>query len=128
MPLPAHPQGVPAAGAQKLVGYKGSTAPGSAPTCVPPCLCLLILPPLMLTHAPLCLHSRRDGKAGMVYRLSLKNNKANIDEYAPIYTPEVWKFDGDNYEPGLVGLAAWAATLGAILLGGAFAVYSTSAL
>jgi hypothetical protein len=28
-------QGTGAAGAQKLVGYKGSTLPGSAPTCVP---------------------------------------------------------------------------------------------
>lgn len=32
--------------------------------------------------------------------------------------------DGDKYEPGLVGLAAWAATLGAILLAGAFAIYT----
>jgi hypothetical protein len=33
--LPATSQGVSAAGAQKLVGYKGSTINGSAPTCVP---------------------------------------------------------------------------------------------
>jgi photosystem II protein len=74
------------------------------------------------------VRSTRAGKPGFVYKLGLKNGKANIDEYAPIYTPDQWKFDGDNYEPGLPGLAAWAATLGAILLGGAFAVYSTSAL
>ena len=70
----------------------------------------------------------RDGKAGLVYKLGMKNGKANIDEYAPIYNPAEWKSDGDNYEPGLPGLAAWAATLGAVLLGGAFAVYATSAL
>jgi len=66
----------------------------------------------------------RDGKAGFVYKLGNKNGKANIDEYAPIYTPDAWKVDGDKYEPGLVGLAAWAATLGAILLAGAFAIYT----
>jgi len=71
---------------------------------------------------------RRDGKAGYVYKLGIKNGKANIDEYAPIYTPDAWKFDGDTYEQGFAGLAAWAATLGAILLGGAYAVYATSAL
>ena len=38
------------------------------------------------------------------------------------------KFDGDRYENGLPGLAAWAATLGAVLLGGAYAIYATSAL
>jgi photosystem II protein len=64
----------------------------------------------------------------MVYKLGMKNGKANIDEYAPIYTPDEWKVDGDKYEPGLPGLAAWVATLGAILLAGAFAIYSTSAL
>ena len=90
-------QGAPAAGAQKFVGYKGSTQPGSAPT-------------------------TRAGKPGLVYKLGMKNGKANIDEYAPIYTPNEWKFDGDKYEPGFAGLAAWAATLGAVLLGGAFAV------
>lgn len=70
----------------------------------------------------------RGGKAGYVYKLGLKNGKANVDEYSPIYNPDDWKFDGDVYENGLPGLAAWAATLGAILLGGAYAVYATSAL
>ena len=78
----------------------GSTVAGSAPT-------------------------TRSGKAGLVYKLGMKNGKGNIDEYAPIYTPEEWKVDGDNYEPGLPGLAAWAATLGAVLLAGAFAIYTT---
>ena len=64
----------------------------------------------------------------MVYKLGMKNGKGNVDEYSPIFTPEEWKFDGDKYEPGFAGLAAWAATLGAVLLGGAYAVYSTSAL
>ena len=74
------------------------------------------------------LHSTRTGKAGFVYKLGQKNGKANIDEYAPIFSPDEWKSDGDQYEPGLPGLAAWLVTLGAVLLGGAFAVYSTSAL
>ena len=78
-----------------------------------------------MIHSSQC---RRDGKKGFVYKLGLKNGKGNIDEYAPIYTPEEWKFDGDSYENGLVGLAAWAATLGAILLGGAYAIYATSSL
>lgn len=60
-----------------------------------------------------------------MYKLGMKNGKGNIDEYAPIYTPEEWKVDGDNYEPGLPGLAAWAATLGAVLLAGGFAIYTT---
>ena len=67
----------------------------------------------------------RSGKPGLVYKLGMKNGKGNIDEYAPIYTPEEWKVDGDQYEPGLPGLAAWAATLGAVLLAGAFAIYTT---
>jgi len=70
----------------------------------------------------------RDGKQGFVYKLGLKNGKANIDEYAPIISPNEWKVDGDLYEPGFTGLAAWLATLSAVLLGGAFAVYATSAL
>ena len=36
----------------------------------------------------------RSGKPGKVYKLGDKNGKANIDEYAPIYTPDQWKFDG----------------------------------
>ena len=67
----------------------------------------------------------RSGKPGLVYKLGMKNGKGNIDEYAPIYTPEEWKVDGDTYEPGIPGLAAWAATLGAVLLAGAFAIYTT---
>lgn len=80
---PPRPQGIASQGAQQFVGYKGSTVAGSAP-------------------------KTRDGKAGFVYKLGQKNGKGNIDEYAPIYTPDQWKFDGDKYEPGLPGLAAWA--------------------
>ena len=42
-----------------------------------------------------------------MYKLGLRNGKANVDEYSPIYTPEEFKTDGDKYE-GDLKLAALA--------------------
>merc|ERR1712100_400069 len=82
------------------VGYKGSTEAGSAP-------------------------KRRDGKSGYVYSLGLRNGKANVDEYSPIYSPDEFKSDGDKYEGNLL---YWAATLAGVIGSGALAIYLTSAL
>ena len=67
----------------------------------------------------------RTGKAGYVYKLGLRNGKANIDEYAPIYTPEEFKTDGDKYEGDLK--LAVVAILG-IIGSGALAILLTSSL
>lgn len=93
-------RGTKAKGGQAGVGYKGSTEAGSAP-------------------------KRRDGKAGYVYSLGLRNGKANVDEYSPIYSPEEFKSDGDKYEGNLL---YWAVTLAGIIGSGALAIYLTSAL
>lgn len=93
-------QGTKSKGGQAGVGYKGSTEAGSAP-------------------------KRRDGKAGYVYSLGVRNGKANVDEYSPIYLPEEFKTDGDKYEGNLL---YWAATLAGIIGSGALAIYLTSAL
>ena len=54
-------------------------------------------PPRLTSRPPPLSRSRsRNGKAGYVYKLGLRNGKANIDEYAPIYTPSEFKTDGDN--------------------------------
>ena len=82
---------------------------------------------LTLTYAPPLspvIHSR-SGKAGYVYKLGLRNGKANVDEYSPIYTPSEFKTDGDKYE-GDLKLAA-GAVLGVIGTG-ALAILATSAL
>ncbi|CCO15419.1 predicted protein [Bathycoccus prasinos] len=92
--------GTKSKGGQAGVGYKGSTEAGSAP-------------------------KRRDGKAGYVYSLGVRNGKANVDEYSPIYSPEEFKTDGDKYEGNLL---YWAATLAGIIGSGALAIYLTSAL
>ena len=68
---------------------------------------------------------RRSGKSGYVYKLGLRNGKANVDEYSPIYTPQEFKSDGDKYEGNLV---YWAATVAGIIGSGALAIYFTSAL
>eukprot|EP00250_Pteridium_aquilinum_P019825 c24589_g1_i8 orf=359-517(+) len=47
---------------------------------------------------------------------------------SPIYAPQEWSASGDTYAAGPSGLALWAVTLGAILLGGALLVYNTSVL
>jgi len=57
--------------------------------------------------------------------LGLRNGKANVDEYSPIYLPEEFKTDGDKYEGNLL---YWAATLAGIIGSGALAIYLTSAL
>merc|ERR1712216_605728 len=93
-------RGTKAKGGQAGVGYKGSTEAGSAP-------------------------KTRAGKAGYVYKLGLRNGKANIDEYAPIYTPEEFKTDGDKYE-GDLKLAALAIV--GVVGTGALAILLTSAL
>ena len=68
---------------------------------------------------------RRGGKAGYVYKLGLRNGKANVDEYSPIYTPQDFKSDGDKYEGNLL---YWAVTVAGIIGSGALAIYLTSAL
>lgn len=68
---------------------------------------------------------RRFGKAGYVYKLGLKNGKANVDEYSPIWTPQDFKSDGDKYEGNLL---YWAVTLAGILGTGVLAIVLTSAL
>jgi photosystem II protein len=72
-------------------------------------------------HAP----NSRSGKAGYVYKLGLRNGKANVDEYSPIYTPEEFKTDGDKYE-GDIKLAALAVV--GVVGTGALAILLTSAL
>jgi photosystem II protein len=79
-----------------------------------------------LPPTPIALSSHsRSGKAGYVYKLGLRNGKANVDEYSPIYTPEEFKTDGDKYE-GDLKLAA-AAVVGVVGTG-ALAILLTSAL
>ena len=69
----------------------------------------------------------RKAKGKGVYQFTKKYG-ANVDGYSPIYAPEEWSASGDTYAAGPSGLALWAVTLGAILLGGALLVYNTSAL
>ena len=60
-----------------------------------------------------------------MYSLGLRNGRANVDEYSPIYTPDEFKSDGDKYEGNLL---YWAATLAGVIGSGALAIYLTSAL
>ncbi len=55
----------------------------------------------------------------------MKNGKANVDEYSPIWTPQDFKSDGDKYEGNLL---YWAITLAGILGSGVLAIVLTSAL
>lgn len=71
--------------------------------------------------------SGRKPKGKGVYQFVDKYG-ANVDGYSPIYSPEEWSPSGDVYVGGTTGLLIWAVTLGALLLGGALLVYSTSAL
>jgi|Transcript_65415 photosystem II protein len=96
-------KGGSAQGGQAGVGYKGSTIAGSAPT-------------------------TRSGKPGFVYKLGVKNGLGNVDEYSPVYNQVEWKSDGDTYEPGLLGLAVWAAGFLTLLGVSGFLIYYTSAL
>ena len=60
-----------------------------------------------------------------MYKLGLRNGKANIDEYAPIYTPEEFKTAGDKYE-GDLKLAVVA--IRGVIGSGALAILLTSSL
>jgi len=71
--------------------------------------------------------SGRKGKGKGVYQFSKKYG-ANVDGYSPIYDSNEWSRSGDVYQGGSTGLTLWAVTFGALLLVGAFLVYSTSAL
>ena len=57
--------------------------------------------------------------------MGLRNGKANVDEYSPIYSPDEFKSDGDKYEGYLL---YWVATLAGVIGSGALAIYLTSAL
>ena len=59
------------------------------------------------------------------YTGDMKNGKANVDEYSPIWTPQDFKSDGDKYEGNLL---YWAITLAGILGTGVLAIVLTSAL
>jgi photosystem II protein len=58
----------------------------------------------------------------------VKKYGAIIDGYSPIYVPNEWSKIDDSYAGGIPGLAIRVTFLGGLLLGGAFLVYSTSAL
>merc|ERR1712182_177815 len=96
-----------AKGAQRAVGYKGSGEKGSAPD--------------------IDAQGVKAKYGGVVYRFSDKYG-GNIDEFSPIFTPETRPMSGDVYEPGLLGLAIWAAGFVGLLAVGGYAIYSTSAL
>jgi len=100
-------KGTNAKGAQAIVGYKGSGQKGSAP-----------------------MVDAQGSKArygGVVYRFGDKYG-GNIDEFAPIFTPQTRSPTGDTYEPGLLGIAVWFAGFASLLAVGGFSIYSTSAL
>jgi hypothetical protein len=100
-------KGSNAKGAQAIVGYKGSGQKGSAP-----------------------MVDAQGSKArygGVVYRFGDKYG-GNIDEFAPIFTPQTRSPTGDTYEPGLLGIAVWFAGFASLLAVGGFSIYSTSAL
>jgi photosystem II protein len=71
--------------------------------------------------------SGRVAKGKGVYQFAKKYG-ANVDGYSPIYAPEEWSASGDSYVGGVPALTIWATLLGGLLVGGAFLVYSTSAL
>merc|ERR1712157_617169 len=100
-------KGSKAKGAQRAVGYKGSGERGSAPD--------------------IDAQGVKAKYGGVVYRFSDKYG-GNIDEFSPIFTPETRQMSGDVYEPGLLGLAIWAAGFVGLLAVGGYAIYSTSAL
>jgi len=108
-----------------------------APGAPCPFFLLFRLPPLLLLRltpsspsVPSCRRykgkgAKGNGKAGYVYKLGLRNGKANIDEYAPIYVPKDFKTDGDTYEGDL--RLVFAAVAG-IVVTGAGAILLTSSL
>merc|ERR1712176_981213 len=92
---------------EKAVGYKFTGDKGSAPS--------------------VDAQGVKARQGGVVYRFANKYG-GNIDEYAPIWTPETRAVGGDTYEPGALGLAVWLAGFASLLAVGAFSIYSTSAL
>ena len=92
---------------EKAVGYKFSGTKGSAPE--------------------VDAQGVKARQGGVVYRFANKYG-GNIDEFAPIWTPETRSPTGDTYEPGQLGLAVWLAGFASLLAVGAFSIYSTSAL
>jgi len=100
-------KGSKAKGAQRIVGYKGSSEKGSAP----------------LVDA----QGVKAKYGGVVYRFGDKYG-GNIDEFSPIFTPDTRSPTGDTYEPGLLGIAVWFAGFASLLAVGGFSIYSTSAL
>ena len=60
-----------------------------------------------------------------MYKLGVRNGKANVDEYSPIWDPKEFKTDGDKYE-GDLRLAALA--LVGVVGTGALAILFTSSL
>ena len=60
-----------------------------------------------------------------MYKLGVRNGKANVDEYSPIWAPQEFKTDADKSEGNLL---YWAATVAGVVGSGALAIYLTSAL
>ncbi len=69
----------------------------------------------------------RTPKGKGVYQF-VKKYGGNVDDYSPIYALNEWLETGDSYARGVLGLAIWATFARNLFLGGAFLVYSTSAL
>merc|ERR1719230_224490 len=99
--------GSTAKGAQRSIGYRGSGQVGSAPQ--------------------VDAQGNKAKFGGRVYRFGDKYG-ANIDEYAPIFSPEERSSTGDTYAGGALGLAVWFIGLVSLLGIGGFSIYSTSAL
>jgi len=101
--------GSQAKGAQRYIGYRGSGQKGSAPE---------------LMDAS----GKKSKFGGKVFRFSDKYGGKNIDEYAPIFTPEERSDTGDTYAAGPLGLAVWFLGLSSLLGVGGYAIFATSAL
>ncbi|CAK9237491.1 unnamed protein product [Sphagnum troendelagicum] len=71
--------------------------------------------------------SGRTPKGKGVYQF-VKKYGVKVNDYSPIYTFDEWSETSDSYAGRVPGLAIWATLLGSLLLGGAFLMYSTSAL
>ena len=96
-----------AKGAQRYIGYRGSGQKGSAPD--------------------VDAQGNKAKFGGVVYRYGDKY-KGNIDEFAPIFTPEERSSTGDTYAGGFLGLAIWFVGLSSLLAVGGYSIYATSAL
>jgi len=96
-----------AKGAQKYIGYRGSGQKGSAPD--------------------VDSQGNKAKFGGVVYRFGDKYN-GNIDEFAPIFTPDERSSTGDTYAGGFLGLAIWFVGLSSLLAVGGYSIYATSAL